>query len=64
MPMFVMRELQRQLRAEQSLTRFDPCLPEPAKEPLAGPGWIHEIKHDDFRIVAHRQGRAVHLLTG
>ena len=22
-----------------------PCLPKPAKEPLAGPDWIRKIKH-------------------
>jgi ATP-dependent DNA ligase len=33
-----------------------PCLPRPAKEPPAGQGWIHEIKHDGFRILARRDG--------
>jgi ATP-dependent DNA ligase len=33
---------------------FEPCLPRPAKEPPRGPGWIHEIKHDGFRILARR----------
>jgi ATP-dependent DNA ligase len=27
------------------------------------PGWIHEIKHDGFRIIAYRNGNAVRLLT-
>jgi bifunctional non-homologous end joining protein LigD len=56
-------ELRRRLRAEQSLPRFEPCLPRPSSEPPAGPGWIHEIKHDGFRILAHRRGRSVRLLT-
>ena len=34
-----------------------------AKAPPAGPGWIHEIKHDGFRIIAHRDGKRVRLLT-
>src|ERR1700722_15646032 len=59
----VMRELQRRVRSEQSLPRFEPCLPRVAAVPPSGPGWIHEIKHDGFRILAHRQGRAVRLLT-
>jgi hypothetical protein len=59
----VMRELRRRLRAEQSLPTFEPCLPRTADAPPVGPGWIHEIKHDGFRILAHRQGRAVRLLT-
>jgi len=53
----------RRLRPEQSVPRFDPCLPRPASEPPAGPGWIHEIKHDGFRILAHRRGRAVRLFS-
>jgi bifunctional non-homologous end joining protein LigD len=58
-----MRELQRRVRAEQSSSRFDPRLPRSADRPPAGPGWIHEIKHDGFRILAHRHGRAVRLIT-
>ena len=33
-----------------------PCLPKPAKEPPAGPGRVHEIKHDGFRILARSNG--------
>jgi ATP-dependent DNA ligase len=38
-----------------------PCLPKPVKEPPAGPDWIHEIKHDGFRILARRNGNDVRL---
>ncbi len=62
--MSVSRELQRRLRADRSLPRrFEPCLPRLAKEPPAGPGWIHEIKHDGFRIIAHRDNADVRLIT-
>src|SRR5262249_17109074 len=40
-----------------------PCLPKPAKEPPAGPDWIHEIKHDGFRILARRDAGGVRLYT-
>jgi bifunctional non-homologous end joining protein LigD len=40
-----------------------PCLPKPAKEPPTGPGWVHEIKHDGFRILARRIGDRVRLYT-
>jgi hypothetical protein len=50
--MSVASELRRRVRAEQSLPRYEPCLPRPAKQPPAGPGWIHEIKHNGFRIIA------------
>jgi ATP-dependent DNA ligase len=42
---------------------FAPCLPRPAKEPPAAPGWIHEIKHDGFRILAGRDRERVRLFT-
>ena len=47
------RELQRQLR------RIEPCLPRPAKVPPMGAGWIHEIKHDGYRIMARRDAAGV-----
>jgi hypothetical protein len=40
--------LWRQIRADRSPPPFDPYLPRSADRPLAGPGWIHEIKHDGF----------------
>jgi ATP-dependent DNA ligase len=58
-----MNELRRRARAEEPLPRFEPCLPRPASEPPAGPGWIHEIKHDGFRILAHRRGRNTRLFS-
>jgi len=42
---------------------LEPCLPSPTKKPPSGPGWIHEIKHDGFRIMAHRDVRGVRLIT-
>jgi bifunctional non-homologous end joining protein LigD len=42
---------------------IQPCLPRPAKEPPAGPDWIHEIKHDGFRILARRDANGVRLFT-
>ena len=51
------RELQRQLR------RIEPCLPRAAKQPPAGPGWIHEIKHDGYRIIAERGPSGVKLYS-
>jgi hypothetical protein len=41
------------------LKRLALCLPRPAKRPPAGPGWIHEIKHDGFRILAERRSRSL-----
>jgi ATP-dependent DNA ligase len=50
-------------KPERVVRRFERCLTRPAKKPPAGPGWIHEIKHDGFRIVAHRDGDGVRLIT-
>ena len=58
-----MRELRRRVRAELSRPKFEPCLPRSADRPPAGSGWLHEIKHDGFRILAHRQGRSTRLIT-
>src|SRR5271169_660359 len=41
----------------------EPCLPAGAKSPPAGPDWIHEIKHDGFRILARRDGPKVCLIS-
>jgi bifunctional non-homologous end joining protein LigD len=31
--------------------------------PAFRPGWLHEIKHDGFRILARRDSAGVHLIT-
>jgi len=38
-------------------------LPTSAKAPPSGPGWLHEIKHDGFRILARRDRTGVRLIT-
>src|SRR6266571_1682820 len=50
-------------RTRPGLGIIEPCLPSPAKVPLSGPGWIHEIKHDGFRILARRDSAGVRLIT-
>jgi hypothetical protein len=42
---------------------IEPCLPSPAHNPSAGDGWIHEIKHDSFRIILRRDTTGIRLLT-
>jgi bifunctional non-homologous end joining protein LigD len=50
-------------RTRPRLGIIEPCLPSPAKAPPSGPGWLHEIKHDGFRIMARRDGAGVRLFT-
>ena len=39
------------------------CLPTGAPSPPAGSDWFHEIKHDGYRMLAHRDGERVRLLS-
>ena len=42
---------------------IEPCLPSPAERPPVGPAWVHEIKHDGYRLMARRDAAGVRLLT-
>jgi ATP-dependent DNA ligase len=42
---------------------IEPCLPSPADRPPSGSNWIHEIKHDGYRLMARRDAAGVRLLT-
>jgi bifunctional non-homologous end joining protein LigD len=50
-------------RTRPGLSIIEPCLPSPAKAPPSGPDWLHEIKHDGFRIMARRDSAGVRLIT-
>jgi hypothetical protein len=41
----------------------DPCIPTRAYRVPSGPGWVHEIKHDGYRLQVRREGEAVRLFT-
>jgi bifunctional non-homologous end joining protein LigD len=40
-----------------------PCLPMKADSPPSGSVWLHEIKHDGFRLVARKDGDHVRLYS-
>jgi bifunctional non-homologous end joining protein LigD len=45
-------------------SRFiEPCLPSLADRPPCGSEWLHEIKHDGFRLLACRDAAGIRLLT-
>ena len=42
---------------------FDPCIPTKAAKVPDRPEWIHEIKHDGYRLIIQRDGKRVRLFT-
>ena len=40
-----------------------PCLPTKAATPPSGEAWLHEIKHDGFRVIARKEGKRVRLYS-
>src|ERR1700678_4185904 len=42
---------------------IEPCIPVLAHKPPAGPQWVHEIKHDGYRLIVRRAGERVRLFT-
>jgi bifunctional non-homologous end joining protein LigD len=49
---------------QRSPTGFiEPCLPSSDDRPPSGPDWVHEIKHDGYRLMARRDPVGIRLLT-
>jgi bifunctional non-homologous end joining protein LigD len=42
---------------------IEPCLPSAADKPPSGSVWIHEIKHDGYRLMARRDPVGIRVLT-
>ena len=42
---------------------FQPCIPSRATKVPTGPDWLHEIKHDGYRMLIQREGDRVRLFT-
>src|SRR5215467_13469022 len=40
-----------------------PAQPVLASRPPSGPSWVHEIKHDGYRLIVRRDGPTVRLYT-
>jgi bifunctional non-homologous end joining protein LigD len=41
----------------------EPCIPTLATKAPSGPDWVHEIKHDGYRLIVRRDGATVRLFT-
>jgi bifunctional non-homologous end joining protein LigD len=42
---------------------FEPCIPTRGTKVPAGPDWLHEVKHDGYRLIVQREGKRVRLFT-
>jgi hypothetical protein len=42
---------------------FEPCIPTKAAQVPDRPDWIHEIKHDGYRLIVQREDKRVRLFT-
>ena len=42
---------------------FEPCIPTPGTKVPDSKSWIHEIKHDGYRLIVQRDGNRVRLWT-
>jgi bifunctional non-homologous end joining protein LigD len=42
---------------------IEPCQPTVSTKPPIGPNWIHEIKHDGYRLIVCRRGKRVRVFT-
>src|SRR5258708_21474248 len=42
---------------------IEPCLPIPVAKPPVSLNWIHEVKHDGFRMIVRRDAAGVRLFT-
>jgi ATP dependent DNA ligase domain len=58
----LIERMRERLTAERA-SFIEPCLPSPADKPPSGSNWIHEIKHDGFRLMARRDPVGIRLIT-
>ena len=45
------------------ISKFQPCSPTRGTKVPAGPDWLHEVKHDGFRMIVRRDSDRVGLFT-
>ena len=38
---------------------IQPCLPSKVTRPPSGPLWVHEIKHDGYRLMVRKDGERI-----
>ena len=50
-------------RGERPSGFIKPCLPSKVSRPPSGSLWVHEIKHDGYRLMVRRDGLRVRCFT-
>ena len=60
--MSVLRDIKRRV-ATSKAAFIEPCLPTLAPKPQSGARWLHEIKHDGYRLQARRDADGASLIT-
>jgi bifunctional non-homologous end joining protein LigD len=58
----LIERMRKRLAADRA-SFIEPCLPSPADKPPSGTNWLHEIKHDGYRLMARRDSGGIRLLT-
>jgi|ERR1043166_3076151 ATP-dependent DNA ligase len=61
--MSVLSEMRSRLAVVEASKKIQPCLPTVAASPPSGPDWIHEIKHDGYRMMIRRDAAGTRLIT-
>ena len=57
----LIERMRKRLAADRA-SFIEPRLPSPADKPPSGFNWIHEIKHDGFRLMARSDGVGIGLI--
>ena len=58
----LIERMRKRLSADRT-SFIEPCLPTPAAKPPSGSNWIHEIKHDGYRLMARRDPVGIRLIV-
>lgn len=61
MPSMLWHAIPKRLRRPPPSGFIFPCRPLLVDEPPSGLGWLHEVKHDGYRIIARKDGDRVTL---
>ena len=51
------------LSSDRASPLLAPCLPSKAARPPSGRDWVHEIKHDGYRLLVRRDGARIRCFT-